>query len=151
MTAIPHHRTARPATPAGPLTVAQAMQPAELRIDTNTMVDKAVDIIHAADADHVILHAEDGRCLGIVRRAQLAPYRTRSWYTARTPIGNIRHDQGPFARPEMSAAEAMATMRARGMRVWAVTDEAGRAVGLLTPDTLRTALTGTADPLDAAA
>ncbi|MYS83059.1 CBS domain-containing protein [Embleya scabrispora] len=148
MTTIPHHRTAGQ---AGPPTVAQAMRPAELRIDTDTMVDKAIDIIHAADADHVILHAEDGRCLGVVRRAQLAPYRTRSWYTARTPIGNITHDRGPFARPEMPAAEALATMRARGMRVWAVTDEAGRAVGLLTPDSLRTVLSGTHDPLGAAA
>ncbi|WP_406299647.1 CBS domain-containing protein [Embleya sp. NBC_00888] len=145
MTAIPHHR------PVGPLTVAQAMRPAELGIDVNTMVDKAVDIIRVADADHVILHAEDGRCLGVVRRAQLAPYQNRSWYTARTPIGNITHDGGPFARPEMPAGEALATMRARGMRVWAVTDAAGRAVGLLTPDALRTVLTGERGPLDAAA
>ncbi|MFI1382153.1 CBS domain-containing protein [Embleya sp. NPDC020886] len=151
MTAIAHHRATGQATPAGPPTVARAMRAAELWIDTDTMVDQAIDLIHAADADHVILHAEDGRCLGVVRRAQLAPYRTRSWYTARTPIGNIAHDRGPFARPEMPAAEALAAMRARGMQVWAVTDEAGRAVGLLTPDALRAVLTGTADPLDAAA
>ncbi|MFE3199860.1 CBS domain-containing protein [Embleya sp. NPDC055664] len=147
MTNLPHH----PPTAPGMPTVAHAMRPAVVRIDANTMVDKAIDLVHAADADHAILHAEDGRCLGIVRRAQLAPYQTRSWYTARTPIRNISHERGPFARPTTPAAEALATMRARGLRVWAVTDPEGRAVGVLTPESLRAVLADTDRPIGAAA
>ncbi|WP_406279051.1 CBS domain-containing protein [Embleya sp. NBC_00896] len=148
MTSLPHHprRAAAPGTP----TVAHAMQPAELQIGADIMVDKAIDIVTVADADHVTLHAADGRCVGVVRRAQLAPFWNRSWYTARTPIGNISHDRAPFARPAMPAAEAAATMRARGLRVWAVTDEGGHVVGVLTLDALRAVLD--ADPaLDAVA
>ncbi|MGC0415771.1 CBS domain-containing protein [Embleya sp. AB8] len=152
MTTRPHHpRPTTHAVPAGPPTVAQAMRPVELRIRATVMVDKAIDLVRVADAEQVIVHAEDGRCLGIVRRAQFAPYLTRSWYTARTPIGNISHDRGPFARPELPAAEALATMRARGLRVWAVTDEAGRAVGVLTPEALRAVLAGEPSPLGAVA
>jgi Mg/Co/Ni transporter MgtE len=116
------------------------MRPAELRIGADVMVDKALDLIRVADADHAILTTDDGRGIGVVRRAQLAPYLIRSWYTERTPIRNIAHDRTPFARPAMSAAAAAAEMRAHGLRIWAVADEDGRVVGVLTPETLRAVL-----------
>jgi CBS domain-containing protein len=139
-TTRPHHRHATHAAHGAP-TVAHAMRPAELRIGADTMVDQALDLIRGADADHAILTTEDGRGIGVVRRAQLAPYLTRSWYTERTPIRNISHDRTPFARPAMSAVAAAASMRSHGLRIWAVADEDGRVVGVLTPESLRTALT----------
>ncbi|MYV97866.1 CBS domain-containing protein [Streptomyces sp. SID3343] len=138
-TTRPHHRHVTHAAHGAP-TVAHAMQPAELRISADTMVDRALDLIRAADADHAILTSEDGRGVGVVRRAQLAPYLIRSWYTERTPIRNITHDRTPFARPAMSAVAAAASMRLHGLRIWAVADADGRVVGVLTPESLRAVL-----------
>ncbi|MET8682361.1 CBS domain-containing protein [Streptomyces sp. NPDC004647] len=128
-------------------TVADAMRPSDLQITQDTIVDRALDILDAAEADYLLVHAGDGRCTGLVTRAHLAPYRARSWYTERTAIGAIVQNRGPFTRPGMTIATAAETMRTRALRAWPVVDDDGCILGVLTLERLRAAIAG---PLTAA-
>jgi len=123
----------------GPATVGDVMGPPPPRVAAGTIVDAALDLLSDTASEHLTVVAPDGACVGMVTRADFAPYRKRSWYTQRTPIRNIAHTRAPFARPDMPIVEAVHAMRARGLRAWPVVDTLGRIVGVLTPAGLRAA------------
>jgi CBS-domain-containing membrane protein len=128
-----------PTTPAHQPTVADVMVPADLQASDHTAVDKALVILASAHVDHLLIRGEDGRCVGLVTRADLDGYRTQPWYTQQTRLRDLEHghDTGPFARPDTPAATAVATMRARGLDVWPVVDADGYALGVITAERLR--------------
>ncbi|MFJ6214926.1 CBS domain-containing protein [Streptomyces sp. NPDC092296] len=133
--------TPLPATAVGgATTVGEAMEPPQLQIRDDVIVDRALDILHGAGVDHLLVRTGDGRCAGVLTRAQLAPYQARSWYTERIAVRDILQDAGPFARPQLPVTAAAVAMRARRLRAWPVVDAEGRAVGVLTVERLRAAL-----------
>ncbi|RPE31782.1 CBS domain-containing protein [Kitasatospora cineracea] len=117
--------------PATITTVGDLMKHPELQIGDDVTADTAMDILHSSGADHVLVRADDGRCAGLLTRLHLAPFQARSWYTERTPVRDIALDRAPFATADMSASDALAAMRARGLDTWPVVDHDGHAVGLL--------------------
>ncbi|MDH6133933.1 CBS domain-containing protein [Kitasatospora sp. MAA4] len=114
-----------------PSTVAKAMNRPGHQISDDTLVDKALEILCGAQVDHLLVSGSDGRCVGLVTRAQLAPYLPRSWYTARTPVRSIVRQSGPFAWPGMAIGSAAEAMRIREFDAWPVVDDDGYAVGVL--------------------
>ena len=125
-------------TPAYHPTAADAMAPADLQASDHTAVDKALVILDSAHVDHLLIRGEDGRCVGLVTRADLDRYRAQPWYTQRTRLRDLEHghDTGPFARPDTPAATAADTMRARGLDAWPVVDADGYALGVITTERL---------------
>ncbi|MEV6212796.1 CBS domain-containing protein [Kitasatospora sp. NPDC051914] len=117
--------------PAITTTVGDLMNPPELQISDDVMVDMAMDILQSSGADHLLVRAEDGRCAGLLTRLHLAPFQARSWYIERTPVRDVVFDRAPFATTGMPAATAAATMRARGLDTWPVVDHDGHVIGLL--------------------
>lgn len=113
------------------VTVGDAMERAGQQIADDVIVDQALEILRAAEVDHLLVRGDDGRCAGLVTRAQLAPYLPRSWYTERTPLRDIVHDRGPFAWPEMTLLTAAVAMKARALGAWPVVDDDGYALGVL--------------------
>ncbi|WP_051966278.1 CBS domain-containing protein [Kitasatospora mediocidica] len=118
----------RPMTTA---TVGDLMRTPELQISDDVTADTAMDILHSSGADHILVRTDDGRCAGLLTRLHLAPFQARSWYTERTPVRDIVLDRGPFATADMTATDAVAAMRSRGLDAWPVVDHDGRAIGLL--------------------
>ncbi|WP_051942970.1 CBS domain-containing protein [Streptacidiphilus rugosus] len=103
----------------------------DLQISDDVTVDAAMDILHSSGADHVLVRDDEGRCAGLLTRQHLTPFRSRSWYTERTPVRNAPLDRAPFATTDMAADTAAAHMRSRGLASWPVVDHDGHAVGLL--------------------
>lgn len=114
-----------------PATVGDLMQHPELQISDDVMVDTAMDILQSSGVDHVLVRDEDGRCAGLLTRLHLAPFQARSWYTERTPVRDIVLDRAPFATADMTATDAVAVMRSRGLAAWPVVDHDGHVIGLL--------------------
>lgn len=125
---------------ARPLTVADVMLAADLQTSDHTTVDKALDILNSAHVQHLLIRGEDGRCVGLIARADLDDYRTQPWYSQQTRLRDLDHghDHGPFATPDTPAATATTTMRARGLDAWPVVDADGYALGVITAERLRT-------------
>lgn len=132
MTTAPQHRA-----PA----VGDLMEHAGLQIGDDVIVDTAIDILHSSGTDHLLVRGDDGRCEGLVTRLHLAPFRSRSWYTERTPVRDIVHDRAPFTTPGTPAAEAAADLHTRGLDVCPVVDHEGYAVGLISLRRLRSSST----------
>lgn len=126
-----------PAALPGDAATADALAPPDLQIGDDTIVDSALDVLNGAHVDYLLVRADDGRCAGLVTRAQLAPYRARSWYTERIRLRDIVHDRGPYPGPGASLAAAISAMHARSLPALPVLDEDGSAVGVLTLATLR--------------
>nr|WP_257019107.1 CBS domain-containing protein [Streptomyces sp. TLI_235] len=116
------------------LTVADAMDPCDYHISDDSTVDQAVDILRSAHVEYLLVRDHNGRCEGLVTRAGLHPFLTRSWYTERTAISAVAHQRGPFAWPTLGLALAAIAMRVRRLTVWPVVDEAGYIVGVLTAE-----------------
>ncbi|WP_327066400.1 CBS domain-containing protein [Kitasatospora sp. NBC_01250] len=112
-------------------TVGDLMGAPQLQISDDVTVDTAMDILHSAGTDQVLVRGEDGRCAGMVTRAQLAPFSSRSWYTERSAVRDIAHDRAPFATADMPATVAFVAMYFRGLDVWPVVDDDGHVIGLL--------------------
>lgn len=124
-------RTSPPSAVDRHPTVAEAMGRPEHQIADDVLVDKALEILCDAQADHLPVLARDGRFVGLVTRVQLAPYLPRSWYTARTPVRAVIPQGGPFAWPEMAIGSAIEAMRIRSLEDWPVVDDEGYLVGVL--------------------
>ncbi|MFI8454324.1 CBS domain-containing protein [Kitasatospora sp. NPDC085464] len=121
-----------PAWPGSGLTVADAMDPCDYQIADDSTVDQANDIFLSAHVEYLVVRGHDGRCAGLVTRAGLHPFLTRSWYTDRTAISSTAHQRGPFTWPSMGLALAAVAMRIKHLAVWPVVDADGYLLGVLT-------------------
>ncbi|MFJ6213485.1 CBS domain-containing protein [Streptomyces sp. NPDC092296] len=124
---------------SGDATATEAATPAGLQISDDVIVDTALDILNSAHVDYLLVRGDDGRCAGVLTRAQLAPYRTRSWYTERIRVRDIVHDRGPYPGPRTPLAAAVGAMHTRSLPAVPVLDEDGCVLGVLTLAVLRTA------------
>jgi CBS-domain-containing membrane protein len=113
------------------------MVPAELQVSDHTAVDKALDILHSAHVDYLLVRSEDGRCAGVVTQADLAPYSSQPWYSQQTRLRDLTRARGPFASPEMAATAAAVAIHESGLQAWPVVDADGYALGVLTAERLR--------------
>jgi CBS-domain-containing membrane protein len=126
-----HTRQARTADGTG-LTASDAMHAPGPHVDDHMTVDVALSVLISARVPHLLLQDEDGRCTGLVTRAQLAAHRGRgSWYSDRTRLRDIPLDRGPFTSSVAVLSEAEAAMRVRTLDVSPVIDEHGYALGVL--------------------
>jgi CBS domain-containing protein len=116
------------------------MTPADLQASDHTAVDKALVILDSAHVDHLLIRGEDGRCAGLVTRADLDRYRAQPWYTQQTRLRDLEHghDTGPFPGPDTPAATVADTMRTRGLDACPVVDADGYALGVITTARLHT-------------
>ncbi|KDN84616.1 CBS domain-containing protein [Kitasatospora cheerisanensis] len=121
-----------PARPGHGLTVADAMDPCDYQIADDSTVDQANDIFLSAHVEYLVVRGHDGRCEGLVTQPGLHSFLTRSWYTDRTAISSMVHQQGPFTWPGMGLRLAAVAMRIKHLAVWPVVDEDGYLLGVLT-------------------
>ncbi|WP_316770774.1 CBS domain-containing protein [Streptomyces sasae] len=101
------------------------------QVDDHMAVDVALSVLIGARVPHLLLQDEDGRCAGLVTRAQLAAHRGGSWFSDRTRLRDIPLDRGPFTASTAALGEAEAAMRVRILNVSPVVDEHGYALGVL--------------------
>lgn len=113
------------------LTARDAMHAPGPQVDDHMAVDVALSVLIGARVPHLLLQDEDGRCAGLVTRAQLAAHRGGSWYSERTRLRDIPLDRGPFTSSGAALGEAEAAMRGRTLDVSPVIDEHGYALGVL--------------------
>ncbi|MCZ0987978.1 CBS domain-containing protein [Streptomyces diastatochromogenes] len=113
------------------LTASDAMHAPGPQVDDHMAVDVALSLLIGARVPHLLLQDEDGRCAGLVTRAQLAAHRGGSWYRDRARLRDIPLDRGPFTSSVAALGEAVADMRVRGLDVSPVIDEHGYALGIL--------------------
>ncbi|MER6083055.1 hypothetical protein [Streptomyces sp. NPDC001833] len=126
----PAHRSGR--TAGTGLTARDAMLYAPgPQVDDHMAVDVALSVLIGARVPHLLLQDEDGRCAGLVTRAQLAAHRGGSWFSDRTRLRDIPLDRGPFTASTAALGDAEAAMRIRILNVSPVVDDHGYALGVL--------------------
>ncbi|WP_171109799.1 MULTISPECIES: CBS domain-containing protein [Streptomyces] len=131
MTPIPPRtRQAENADGTG-LTAGDAMHVPGPHVDDHMTVDVALSVLISARVPHLLLQDADGRCAGLVTRAQLSAHRGGAWYSDRTRLRDLLLDRGPFTSSVAVLSEAEAAMRARTLDVSPVIDEHGYALGVL--------------------
>jgi hypothetical protein len=101
------------------------------QVDDHMAVDVALSVLIGARVPHLLLRDEDGRCAGLVTRAQLAAHRGGSWFSDRTRLRDIPLDRGPFTASTAALGDAESAMRIRTLNVSPVVDEHGYALGVL--------------------
>lgn len=131
MTPIPTRSRQAEGTDGTGLTARDAMDAPGPQVDDHMTVDVALSVLIGARVPHLLLRDEDGRCTGLVTRAQLAAHRGGSWYTERTRLRDIPLDRGPFTSAVAVLGQAVSAMRARTLDASPVTDEHGYALGVL--------------------
>ncbi|MEU9128292.1 CBS domain-containing protein [Kitasatospora sp. NPDC048540] len=124
-----------PGSPAA--TVRDAMTDPEFQIADDTAVDRVGEILRGAHVPYLVLRDHDGRCSGVVTRAQLAPFLAVARSARTVPVREVAHDIGPYAWPELGIGLAAVAMEVRSLQVWPVVDDDGYLLGVLTPDGLR--------------
>ncbi|BCM67889.1 MULTISPECIES: CBS domain-containing protein [Streptomyces] len=131
MTPIPPRtRHAVGADGTGP-TARDAMHAPGPQVDDHMAVDEAFSVLIGARVPYLLLRDEDGRCAGLVTRAQLAAHRGGSWYSDLTRLRDLSLDRGPFTSSVAVLSEAETAMRNRTLDVSPVVDEHGYALGVL--------------------
>ncbi|WP_372337626.1 CBS domain-containing protein [Streptomyces sp. MK5] len=112
-------------------TARDAMHAPGPQVDDHMAVDVALSVLIGARVPHLLLRDEDGRCAGLVTRAQLVAHRGGSWFSDRTRLRDIPLDRGPFTSSLAVLGEAETAMRARTLEASPVIDEHGYALGVL--------------------
>ncbi|MEU2338648.1 hypothetical protein ABZ770_42285 [Streptomyces sp. NPDC006654] len=126
----PTHRSGR--TDGIGLTARDAMLYAPgPQVDDHMAVDVALSVLIGARVPHLLLQDEDGRCAGLVTRAQLTAHRGGSWFSDRARLRDIPLDRGPFTASTAALGDAEAAMRVRILNVSPVVDHHGYALGVL--------------------
>ncbi|MEU6069456.1 MULTISPECIES: CBS domain-containing protein [Streptomyces] len=131
MTPIPSRTRQTNSADGTGLTARDAMHAPGPQVDDHMAVDVALSVLIGARVPHLLLQDADGRCTGLVTRAQLAAHRGGSWYSDRTRLRDIPLDRGPFTSSMAALGEAEAAMRDRTLDVSPVIDEHGYALGVL--------------------
>ncbi|MCX5157597.1 MULTISPECIES: hypothetical protein [unclassified Streptomyces] len=121
---------ARPGDGTG-LTARDAMGDLGPRVGDDMHVDVARSVLISARAEHLVLQDEEGRCSGLVTRAQLDAHRGGSWGAAPTRLCDIPLDRGPFTESSAGVGEARTAMRGRVLDMSPVIDEHGYTLGVL--------------------
>ncbi|MFF9085886.1 hypothetical protein ACF1BE_05635 [Streptomyces sp. NPDC014991] len=103
-----------------------------LQIDDHMTVDVALSVLIGARATHLLLQDDDGRCSGLITRAQLTAHRAASSYSDRARLRDIPLDRGPFTSSVSALGDAESAMRIRTLDVSPVVDAQGYALGVLT-------------------
>ncbi|MEV4613799.1 CBS domain-containing protein [Kitasatospora sp. NPDC049258] len=116
--------------------VGDAMTVPDYQIADDTAVDRADEIMRGAHVPYLVLRDHDGRCSGVVTRAQLAPFLAVTRAAEAVPVRDVVHDAGPYAWPELGLEVAAVAMDARSLQAWPVVDDDGYLLGVLTPDRL---------------
>lgn len=119
------------------------MDSCDYQIADDSTVDQADDVLRSAHIDYLLVRGHDGRCEGLVTRAELHPFLTPPWSTERTAISTTKHQRGPFAWPTLGLALAARVMRIRRLTVWPVIDDDGYLLGILTAVRTATVLAAT--------
>ncbi|MGK5533253.1 CBS domain-containing protein [Streptomyces sp. URMC 129] len=101
------------------------------RVWEDMTVDVALSVLDGARVGHLIICDGDGRCTGLVTRAQLTVTAGDPWYAERTRLRDIVHDQGPFTRSATPLHDAERAMRDRRLCDSPVVDDDGYALGVL--------------------
>ncbi|MEJ8654118.1 CBS domain-containing protein [Streptomyces sp. MS1.AVA.3] len=112
-------------------TVGNAMTPPGPQVGDDMIVDLALSVLNGARADHLLVRDEDGRCTGLITRAQLTAHQRDSWYTEETRLRDIVYDRGPFTSSVTSVSDAEHAMRGRALRASPVVDEDGHTLGVI--------------------
>ncbi|MFJ1703528.1 CBS domain-containing protein [Kitasatospora sp. NPDC088346] len=124
----------------GPPTVTDSVEAVmvvpDYQITDDTSVDSANEILRGADVPYLVLRDHDGRCSGIVTRAQLAPFLSDPRLAEHVRVRDVPHDEGPYAWPELALTVAAVAMAAKSLPAWPVVDDDGFLLGVLTPDRL---------------
>ncbi|MFJ6461860.1 CBS domain-containing protein [Streptomyces sp. NPDC091387] len=118
------------ATPAD-RTVADAMDPAGPQVCGDMTVEVALAVMTSARTGHLLVCDDNGLCIGLVARAQLAAVRDGSAYSDRIQLRDILGDRGPFTSPVTTMDEARHLMRCSDVDALPVVDEHGSARGVL--------------------
>jgi CBS domain-containing protein len=116
----PKHRTA-----------VEVMDAAGPQVCDDMSVEVALAVMAAARTGRLVVCDQDGQCTGLVTWTELAAVRDGSDYTDRVRLRDILGDQGSFASPVTTMAEAEHAMRTRRLGVLPVVDEQGSALGIL--------------------
>ncbi|MET9438872.1 CBS domain-containing protein [Streptomyces sp. NPDC006551] len=114
-------------------TMVDAMDETGPQVWDDMTVEVALSVMASARAAHLIVRDNDGRCTGLVTRAQLAAVHGSSAYTDRLRLREITGAHGPFTSPVTTMAEAERAMRHGRGGALPVVDEHGRALGVLHP------------------
>jgi CBS domain-containing protein len=118
-------------TGAARSTARDAMAPPGPQVADDMTVDIALSVLISARVEHLLVHDEDGRCAGLVTRAQLIAHRGGAWYREQTRLREIFHNRGPFTLGAAPVREADSAMRDRMLGASPVVDEDGYALGIL--------------------
>ncbi|GAA2256399.1 hypothetical protein GCM10010368_23770 [Streptomyces roseiscleroticus] len=112
-------------------TAGDAMDNPGLQVEDHMAVDVALSVLLGAHVTHLLLRDEEGRCAGLVTRAQLAAHRGGTWYRDRTCLRDIALDRGPFTSSSAALGDAETAMRERTLGLSPVVDENGYTLGTL--------------------
>ncbi|MGW1888701.1 CBS domain-containing protein [Streptomyces sp. NPDC002004] len=102
------------------------------QVGDDTELDVALSVLVGAGVDHLLVRDDDGRCSGLVTRAELNANRAGSWFREETRLRDIGHDRGPFTAADTALGVADTAMRDRMLRASPVVDVHGYALGVLT-------------------
>ena len=114
-----------------PRTVADAMDPAGPQVWDAMTVEVALSVMAAARTGHLVVCDEDGQYTDLVTQARLSAVRDGFGYTDRLRLRDISDNDGPFASPLTTVAEAEHVMRHRRLGALPVVDEHGNALGVV--------------------
>jgi CBS domain-containing protein len=112
-------------------TAVEVMDAAGPQVCDDMSVEVALAVMAAARTVRLVVCDQDGQCTGLVTQTELAAVRDSSGYTDRVRLRDILGDQGSFASPVTTMAEAEHAMRTRRLGVLPVVDEQGSALGIL--------------------
>lgn len=126
------NRNARTVYSSRPRTARDAMYAPGPQVEDHMTVDVALSVLLGARVAHLLVRDEDGRCAGLVTRAQLAAHYDGSWDDERTRLRDIALDRGPFTSSVTALGEAEDAMRVRTLDASPVIDDHGYALGVLT-------------------
>ncbi|MFJ9077479.1 hypothetical protein ACIRO3_19890 [Streptomyces sp. NPDC102278] len=101
------------------------------RVGDDMPVDVARSVLISARAQHLVLQDDEGRCSGLVTRAQLDAHRGGCRGADPTRLRDIPLDRGPFTASSVGVGEARSAMRGRVLEVSPVVDEHGYTLGVL--------------------
>ncbi|GGR48397.1 CBS domain-containing protein [Streptomyces netropsis] len=113
------------------LTAGDAMASPGPQVGEDMVVDLALSVLIGAGVRHLLVWDEDGRCAGLVTRAQLTAHRSGSWYAESTRLRDVGYDRGPFTASDAPLPHAERALRARALDASPVIDGDGYALGIL--------------------
>jgi CBS domain-containing protein len=107
------------------------MEVAGPQVCDDMTVEVALAVMSSARTGHLLICDDDGRCTGLVTRAQLLAVRDSDAYDDQIRLRAVPGDRGLFASPLTATADAERAMRHHRLDALPVIDEQGSALGVL--------------------